>query len=363
MKSPSRSVRAVRRAFTLIELLVVIAIIGVLVALLLPAVQSAREAARRSQCVNNLKQIGLAMHNYLSAVNTFPMGGVTYSNANWTSPCTAATMTGPMGYSALDLLLPYMEQQPIFNAINFNFAVAGVWGSGHGGRTNSTAFLQRIASYVCPTDLEQIPFQVPTQSQNAYQQTSYVVNAGTWNVVAYFYGCQAHGNVNYPGRIEYPGNGPFDKSTAYRESQIRDGLSNTIFAGEYSKYLNDPDPVMNFYNRVGNFLSNAGNGDTLRGQGLAMCVPNINAPLLVPCWWGAQIPDGTADDSDYKNWLINPAQYKNVGNFGFHSLHPGGCNMLFGDGSVKFLKASTSQQTLMALGTRASNEAISSDAY
>jgi prepilin-type N-terminal cleavage/methylation domain-containing protein/prepilin-type processing-associated H-X9-DG protein len=356
-------VRAARRAFTLIELLVVIAIIGVLIALLLPAVQSAREAARRSQCINNLKQMGLAIHNYLSATNVFPMGGVTYGDYNFNQPCTGATATGPMGYSTQDLILPYMEQGPIFNAINFNVAVAGAWGPTHGGLVNSSAFLMRVASYVCPTDLEQIPYAVPTQSLNAYQQTSYAVNVGTWNVIAYFYGCAAHGNVNYPGRIEYPGNGPFDKSRAYREAEVRDGLSNTIFMGEYSKYLNDPDPVMNFYNRVGNFLSAAGNSDTLRGQGGATTVPNINAPFLVPCYWGTQLPDGTADDSDYKAWLANPAQYKDVGNFGFHSLHPGGCNMLFGDGSVKFLKASTAQQVLMGLGTRAGNEAISADAY
>jgi prepilin-type processing-associated H-X9-DG protein len=286
---------------------------------------------------------------------------VTYGNYNFNAPCDAASATGAMGHSSFTLMLPFMEQQPIYNAVNLSFAAAGAWGTSHGGLTNSTAFLSKVSSYVCPTDLPQTPYVVPAQSLNAYQQTSYAVNAGTWNVIAYFYGCAVHGNTNYPGRIEYPGNGPFDKSKGYREAEIRDGLSNTIFAGEYSKYLNDPDPVMNFYNRVGNFASAAPN--TLRGQGLATCVPSINAPLAVPCYWATEIPDGTSDDTDYKNWLINPAQYKNIGNFGFHSLHPGGANMLFGDGSVKFLKASTAQQTLMALGTRSGNEAISADAY
>src|SRR4051794_7660554 len=108
--------RVSRRAFTLIELLVVIAIIAVLIALLLPAVQAAREAARRAQCVNNLKQMGLALHNYHSAINSFPMG----SSLNpWNVPGDA---DGWSGWSAQSLMLPYMEQSPIYNAINFNWA-------------------------------------------------------------------------------------------------------------------------------------------------------------------------------------------------------------------------------------------------
>src|ERR1700712_2986656 len=104
-----------RRGFTLIELLVVIAIIGVLIALLLPAVQAAREAARRVQCANNLKQIGLALHNYHSLYDTFPMGaGAGYMDAgvpdDWCS------------WSPQAFLLPYLEQGPVYNAINFSFS-------------------------------------------------------------------------------------------------------------------------------------------------------------------------------------------------------------------------------------------------
>ncbi len=108
---------SVRRGFTLIELLVVIAIIAVLIALLLPAVQAAREAARRAQCTNNLKQIGLAMHNYHSAVGTFPQGkSMAAQQLNY-----AGGYAGWTEWSALAEMLPYMEQSPTYNAINFSF--------------------------------------------------------------------------------------------------------------------------------------------------------------------------------------------------------------------------------------------------
>ena len=132
-----------RRGFTLIELLVVIAIIGVLIGLLLPAVQAAREAARRAQCTNNLMQIGLGLHNYHSATNTFPPG--TTLNPNeigqawpWAS------------WSTQGLLLNYMEQAPLYNIINFN------WGpvpdASTGGRANSTAYNMKSATFLCPSD-------------------------------------------------------------------------------------------------------------------------------------------------------------------------------------------------------------------
>ena len=134
-----------RRGFTLIELLVVIAIIAVLIALLLPAVQSAREAARRIQCTNNLKQLGLALHNYITATNAAPPGIVNtryiYNGANQISTWTA--------WSAPALLLPYVEQLPLYNAANFNSNCCVV---GSGNSQNRTVYLTRIASFLCPSD-------------------------------------------------------------------------------------------------------------------------------------------------------------------------------------------------------------------
>src|SRR5262249_6085402 len=144
-----------RSGFTLIELLVVIAIIAVLIALLLPAVQAAREAARRAQCVNNMKQIGLALHNYHTSINTFPMGmslaWVSQSGyyADWTD------------WSAHALLLGYLEQQPLYNAANFKQACC--FADGIADSYNSTVYLTRISGFLCPSD-----GQAGVQNINSY---------------------------------------------------------------------------------------------------------------------------------------------------------------------------------------------------
>ncbi len=132
--------RTARPGFTLIELLVVIAIIAVLIALLLPAVQAAREAARRAQCVNNLKQIGLALHNYHDAISTFPSGYIDYQN---NSIYTPDLDMGP-GWGWAALALPFLEQQPLYNAINFNLGIRSA--------SNSTAVLTPLTVFQCPTD-------------------------------------------------------------------------------------------------------------------------------------------------------------------------------------------------------------------
>src|SRR5580693_3236790 len=146
-----------RLGFTLIELLVVIAIIAVLIALLLPAVQAAREAARRAQCTNNLKQIGLAMHNYVSANTNVPP-----NSTDWTT--TGALVPG-QNFSQLARLLPYMEQQPAYNALNFAFGARWNYNfngpdptnidGGSGGPYSlfqMTVLVMQISSFLCPSD-------------------------------------------------------------------------------------------------------------------------------------------------------------------------------------------------------------------
>ena len=128
------------RGFTLIELLVVISIIGVLISLLLPAVQSAREAARRAQCVNNLKQIGIALFNYENSVGAFPPGYIDYQN----NPNNTPDLDMGAGWGWAAMSLPFLEQQPLYNAINFNLAITSP--------SNSTAVVTSLTVFQCPSD-------------------------------------------------------------------------------------------------------------------------------------------------------------------------------------------------------------------
>ncbi|OJW19407.1 MAG: hypothetical protein BGO49_08750 [Planctomycetales bacterium 71-10] len=343
------------RGFTLIELLVVIAIIAVLIALLLPAVQAAREAARRSQCVNNLKQIGLACMNYESAHGSLPLGRVMNGPMDVAFNCDYGTQGAPRGWSLFALILANMEQSTVYNALNFHFASAESMGAfGHAGAVNSTGTGVWIASYVCPSE-EGGWRQTTGTAGDRYSPSSYAANGGTWNTVGYYAGPEC-----WQGEVS---NGAFGDSTSHRISSFTDGTSNTILVGETSRFRNDPDPVFNQWTNTFYWGSNYPVENTTRPQGIAFTLPRINAPLKGGD--GDLLPPGTTypDMSDYKAWTLNVPLYKEFGQWGFRSQHPGGANFVFADGSVKFLKESIGIATYMALGTRDQGEIVSADSY
>ncbi len=305
-----------RRGFTLIELLVVIAIIGVLVSLLLPAVQAAREAARRAHCTNNLKQIGLALLNYEAAHTVLPAGQI---------PQTA--------YSALARLLPFAEQQPLYQALNFDLP--------HDASGNDTVRLAQVSIFVCPSDVAN---PLPERGGS----TSYMSNKGSGLVWQRATGPNA--SMREP-------NGPFYHDAWVRFADIRDGTSNTAFFSE--RVLTDGS------NAIASPLEDvffARTSPTTPDEALQQCEALDIQDLTnqFPLFMGAP-------------WLHGQHAYQHVNvpmsrSCGFFlvlranmppsSRHPEGVNVLLGDGGVRFVKRTIDLATWRGLGTRAGGEII-----
>ncbi|HEY2154846.1 MAG TPA: DUF1559 domain-containing protein [Isosphaeraceae bacterium] len=321
-----------RRGFTLIELLVVIAIIAILIALLLPAVQAAREAARRIQCVNNLKQIGLGLHNYHDALGTFPMSYATRARF-----VDGQTDTAP-GWGWASMILPQIEQASLFNAVNFVLAVESP--------QNATVVRTAMAAYVCPSDVTSGPFPVVDPSGNTLATmtpTSYAACVG--NDLT-----DSTTGLNNDGL----GNGTMFRNSRIRLADITDGSSQTIVVGERA-----------WANTEGVWAGVVTNGTTRRG-------PKNPCPRTGALFYGA------ATLVQAHGHLLNTDTDPDGGLDDYSSLHPGGANFVFGDGSVRFLKNvlrdsgqtagggtlySPSSLVLQALCTRSGGEVLSSDAY
>jgi prepilin-type N-terminal cleavage/methylation domain-containing protein/prepilin-type processing-associated H-X9-DG protein len=358
-----------RRGFTLIELLVVIAIIAVLIALLLPAVQAAREAARRSQCVNNMKQIGLALHNYHSTHDVFPLG----ASLNMYTP---GNYVAKQCWSAQALLLPQMEQNAVYNASNFYFGVDTQTGS-TSYVCNSTAFMTRIAAYTCPSD--------PNNSGINWNQNNVTV---FFPCVCNYFACvgttanfTSTGNPSVATLSDHPTTGLFGYQVCYGIRNCTDGSSNTIAFAEST--VGNPNPQTRAKNvgltsvniPAAALIQDASSNPTATLQGLAACDAAWNTGgvglygVRGLCWgygnMGFTMFNTIARPNSIANWTFCGNTFSTaIPTYSeADSQHPGGINVLMGDGSVKFIKDSINQQTWFALGTKANGEVIDASAY
>jgi prepilin-type N-terminal cleavage/methylation domain-containing protein/prepilin-type processing-associated H-X9-DG protein len=315
-----------RRGFTLIELLVVIAIIATLIALLLPAVQFAREAARRVSCTNNLKQVGLALHNYHDSLGSYPSGYVSDSNDPGRDPQTA---DGPGGYGWGALLLPFVEQANLQRAFDMN---KPCWDPDNAAIAKAT-----VPLFLCPTASgDREPFAVlnqagsPHPSGAVFARSHYVGNNGhaepwamgplkTWDGIA---------------------NGPLYRNSHVRAGDVSDGLTNTVFVGEHSSKLSQktwvgvvPGAFTHatpfFVQKLGTTPDNAATL-VLTHSGPASTELNIIHPPNSPVCHVCQM----------------------------YAEHPGGANILLGDGSVRFVSEMIHQPTWAALCSRDGGEVV-----
>lgn len=342
----------------MIELLVVIAIIGVLIALLLPAVQAAREAARRAQCSNNLKQIGIAMHNYHSGLNSFPVGFI-YPQPGQAYPGVPALH---YRWSVLAQMTPYLEQTAVYNALNMDWPIAAGPGPVLGTPpwtpfpANTTIMSAKVNVFLCPSDAERPPTTLPGG-----------VTSGPCN----YQFCTGDGSptsVN-PGDagVTVAANGTFILGPANSMATLSDGSSNTIAGSEQ-------------------LIGPAGGGASTRAGALPLPGPLSRLAAITPAplneagcanptgwrldkgfgWWDGDYrttlynhyltPNSKANDC----WQTSPPH--NPAIKAARSNHPGGVNALFTDGHVQFVKDSVALPTWRSLATRASGEVISADA-
>jgi prepilin-type N-terminal cleavage/methylation domain-containing protein/prepilin-type processing-associated H-X9-DG protein len=367
MRQPisGRRFSSIFAGFTLIELLVVIAIIAVLIALLLPAVQSAREAGRRAQCINNLKQIGIGLHNYLTSNDTFPMGSTLQLYDNLNNGTDAWTWND---WSVHAVLLPYMEQNPLYNGINFNYPP---FASNIGSAMAGTAVLVKIKSFLCPSDGNAGVTNANGFSTNSYYgsmgpTTGYVSQSQSSGLFAETVGHPMSSltdgssySIAFSERLvgspsqpdHYPGNGMLG---------VAGGNSNNPAWNLYNAQTDIPDLmlVLQSCNTAWQKNLNKSSGFQSAGQYWSWGTPGMTLFNTVVPPSSSQYPwnscrsdcsSGCGTDSSH---IVNAT-----------SNHPGGCNVLMADSSARFIKSSISIQTWMQLGTIAGGEAVSGDMY
>ena len=332
-----------RPAFTLIELLVVIAIIAVLIALLLPAVQAAREAARRIQCTNNLKQIGLAMHNYMSA------WGEAIPNAG------SRIGTGfPNDHSPLARLLPYMEQGTLHNLINFDIQMGFPTAVEFPVELRTVASTT-IAPFFCPSDGAPATATITYAALPIlYAGTNYAANQGDGTNIGGTMGGQTH-PMN-------PGNGICWVGSGTKLAEVTDGTSNTLAFTESTRG-DGTQPANTAPIRDVRKYRTYGGSDVYAVAASGTGYPSWDGRRL-SIWFRSTVPEGPVMNGYYTPNSPRPDNAVSASRLtAARSYHPGGVNALLCDGSVRFLKDSVAEGVYRALWTRNGGEVISASDY
>jgi len=314
-----------RRGFTLIELLVVIAVIGMLVALLLPAVQAARESGRRTTCTNNLKQIGLAFHNYHDALGQFPPAYLSQVGGGGVhgTPDPTTRDAGP-GWGWGALLLPFFEQSTLADALNYNLPC---WDA-----ANAVAVLAQPKTFLCPTSSrDNQPLDIVDSSGTKlakFGRSHYVASVGQeepWGFTVDVY------DTNMA-------DGPLFRNSRIRTAEVLDGLSHTVFVGEHH-------PVLSSKTWVGIV------------PGATVCPTPKHA--FSPCDVAATLLQAHSGPATHESPpVIHPPNSPLCHVCQMYSEHPGGCQVLLGDGSVRFASEWIHQPTWAALSSRAKGDLV-----
>jgi prepilin-type N-terminal cleavage/methylation domain-containing protein/prepilin-type processing-associated H-X9-DG protein len=342
-----------RRAFTLIELLVVIAIIGVLIALLLPAVQAAREAARRAQCTNNLKQLGIALHNYHDVHGSLPPGRIASAS------CGRGFFIGCQNTPWFSMMLPQIEQQALYDAFNAELGAEGPMPTMPvaGFFANATVGATKISTFQCPSDGENRFRIAPTYLGGALSGPSFSKGnyAASWGNT---YWGQDQPNPN--GLLTDPITGApatfmasaFGHAGKVNFASIRDGTSNTVVVSEIIQGAENDQRGMVWSTLMGggSFTSRFPPNQFRDYYLLEHDADRLNDTVFCVNDPGGRLPCVPAAGSDRLRTFS-----------GAKSRHPGGVNTLFGDGSVRFTKDTINHALWIGLSTIRGGEVIGAD--
>ncbi len=326
-----------RRGFTLIELLVVIAIIAILIALLLPAVQQAREAARRIQCKNNLKQIGLALHNYMDVYTTFPPSFCFSTAGSW---------------SVHGRILPYMEQASAFAKVRLDLD----WADPINEATGVAEL--KVPSYSCPTDPYGNRMHNAGPGEGNIRVHTYGVNFGTWKV--------------YDPVTNSGGDGVFHPNSRTRPGDIPDGMTNTLLLAEVKSYqpyfrnTSDPGPTVpnsiSFVSGLSgeakygaNLDDNAGHTEWCDGPVHQSGFTTVFRPNTRVSYAAGGITYDIDYNSQYEGTSTTQTTYAAITS---RSYHTGIVNVALADGSIRSISENIDINVWRALGTRAGSEVV-----